>query len=672
MGYLDFMQPLLSITRFGRALKPSEWQEYTDTINRAKNRLGIEQLALATPIRSLPTTINTGIGSLHGALPFLKFVKKMGFTHLQLDPAGAIQPNNISPYLGTLFSYNPWQIDLKPLESKNWGELLPVGTTELIAEGNTEKSRVNIEHVAPQYKEALKLAYENFIEKRKQIRAQSHDFQVLTFMFSDFKKQNQNWLLSDSLYEVLSTKEYSHIVGSDYWKNWSGPSASLDKSLMCPDNQEAKTQRITELKKKYAFDIDLYAFSQFIASEQQRQVNETCKQEGLSLLADKQVGFSNRDQWANQHLFLKDWVMGCPPDFYSAKGQTWGFPIIDPRKIFNKDGTVNANGEGTQLLKQLYAKMFQDFQGGLRIDHAIGLIDPWAYAATADTTLNGSRLFSSPEHKQFNPYSRVQQKFIDPKTPKDEAYRVRKEALNGPQVLKRYAGIITDIIIPEAEKAGVPKEGLIFEDLGALTAPVMAVLQKYKLAGMRVSQYTNPDDPQCTQKPKNCPPQSWIMAGTADASPIWAWAKTMSLRDKWRHAKRLVEDWFPARSAAKQQIIKTLYQHTPLFVQTILTELFITPSKNVLIFFGDLLGWEKSYNHPGLFDDHKNWRLRIPPQFEQTYFDAVKKGKAINLPQILRNAIQLKGLQNTKKTTFSHYDRNLLQQLDKYSDILQE
>lgn len=663
------LEASLDQTKFGRAFKAHEWQGYQDAVNTAKERLGVKQLALATPIRSLPTTINTGVGSLHGAQPFLKFIQKLGFTHLQVDPAGAIQTNNISPYMGTLFSYNPWQIDLKPLESKAWGELLPEGTTELIAEGNKEHDSANIEHVAPQYKDSLKMAFEAFQEKRKTVAKQSHDFQILLLGFEDFKKQNASWLLPDSLYEVLSTKEYGKITGSDYWKNWSGPYAALDKTLMSPDNKVEKQKRIESLQKKYSNDLENYAFTQFIASQQQQIVNEGCKTSGLGLLADKQVGFSNGDAWANQHLFLKDWVLGCPPDFYTAAGQTWGMPVIDPEKIFNKDGSVNQDGTGTKFLRQLYGKMFQDFHGGLRIDHTIGLIDPWVYAAGANTTSKGSRLFSSPENPKLNKYSRIDQKSINKNLGAEHDYRVKEDALKNPLVLKRYASLIMDVIIPEAEKAGIPKEGLIFEDLGTLTTPVVSVFKNYKLAGMRVSQYTDPNNVKCLQRPKTCPPQSWIMAGTADASPVWYWAKNMSLRDKWQHAKRLVQDWFPLNPTAKQNIVKNLYRNTPQFVEAIFTELFLSPAKNVLIFFGDFLGWEKKYNQPGLFDDKQNWRLRIPQQFEKAYFDAVKAGKALNLPQILSNALQVKALQ-TRAKRLTAYDENLVKNLNHYAEIL--
>ena len=81
------------------------------------------------------------------------------------------------------------------------------------------------------------------------------------------------------------------------------------------------------------------------------------------MIADRQVAFSDRDMWAYQSLFLKDWLLGCPPDYFSKDGQAWGFPVLDPEQLFNDDGSL---GKGGKFLKLLYKKMFKDNPGGVR------------------------------------------------------------------------------------------------------------------------------------------------------------------------------------------------------------------------------------------------------------------------------------------------------------------
>lgn len=656
--------------KFGRAFNAHEWQGYQEAINRAKTRLGVKQLAMVTPIRSLPTPINTGVGSLHAGQPFLRFVQKLGFTHIQLDPVGAVHHGNICPYAGTLFSYNPWQIDLKALESSKWGELLPEGTTELIAAGNKEVTRFNVEHVAPRYKEALHMAFESFLEKRKSLAKQSHDFQVLALSFEAYKKQHTSWLLPDGLYEILGAKEYANVKWGDYWKNWVGPYAHLDKVLFTPDNKVQKQKRIEVLQKKYAHEIENYAFTQFLISKQQQVVNENCKISGLTLMADKPIGFSDRDNWANQHLFLKNWSIGTPPDQFSAVGQTWNFPVIDPKHLYNPDGTVNPNAEGTQLLKRIYAKLFQDFHG-LRIDYAMGMIDPWVYPTNAKNTLQGTRLFSSPEHPELGKYSHINRQAINENVPKDSRGRIKKEALSNPKIFNRYAGLLKTVILDEAKKAGIPTENVIFEDIGDVTTPILKVIEVFKLGGMRVSQYANPHDPDCILRPKNSLPESWAITATHDSPSTKQWLKTLSLKDKLHHAERLAEDLFPQDHTYKKDVVKSLFKDTQLFIDTLFTELFLAPAQNVQIFFADWLGMSHTYNRAGLYDNANNWRLRIPQQFEKAYFDSVKVGKGINLPQILSQAIQLKSLSSPKQNVPTD-DAELIKILNYYSEVLKQ
>ena len=58
------------------------------------------------------------------------------------------------------------------------------------------------------------------------------------------------------------------------------------------------------------------------------------------MIADRQVAFSDRDNWAYKSLFLDGWCLGCPPDYFSKDGQAWGFSVVDPDKMFNDDGSL--------------------------------------------------------------------------------------------------------------------------------------------------------------------------------------------------------------------------------------------------------------------------------------------------------------------------------------------
>jgi hypothetical protein len=51
--------------------------------------------------------------------------------------------------------------------------------------------------------------------------------------------------------------------------------------------------------------------------------------------------------------------------------------------------------------------MYQENPGGIRIDHIIGLIDPWVYKGGKMPLISegAARLYSSPKHPELSKYS---------------------------------------------------------------------------------------------------------------------------------------------------------------------------------------------------------------------------------------------------------------------------
>jgi hypothetical protein len=54
------------------------------------------------------------------------------------------------------------------------------------------------------------------------------------------------------------------------------------------------------------------------------------------------------------------------------------------------------------------------------------------------------------------------------------------------------------------------------------------------------------------------------------------------------------------------------------------------------------------YNRPGTSGD-QNWSLRIPDNYEEVYCNNLKNGTALNLPYILKLAIQARGKEFASK-----------------------
>lgn len=628
---------------FGRDLTPPEWQAYRQAIQSAKQALNIRRLGLITPIRSLPASeAESGIGTLPGAKAFFSFMAALGFDTIQIDPEGKTKLSDPSPYAGTVFSANPLSIDLTPLaRDPDWLGLLSPETLDRIVQNNPhpDGSRVAYTYIYPAQEAALREVYQNF--KHYQTSAtdaplapeQAHRLAALQQRFQAFKNKNAAWLEPDALYEALSG-----LYQNDYWPQWQGPQAALDQRLFCPtDTQQAAEaqRRIDELKQQYADAIEAYKFTQFIASEQKNKFKAFADAQGLALMADRQVGFSDRDVWAYRDQFLSGWALGCPPDYFSKSGQAWGFPVLDPDKLFNPDGSL---GTGGQLLRRLFDKIFAENPGGVRIDHIIGLIDPWVYPAHARSTAAGGRLYSSPEHPELSRYAFVGPHDLEQHDDPSRERPVRPEALSD-EVLARYGRILDQIVLPAAHAHGITQDAIICEDLGTLTNPVLELMRRRGYSGIRVTQFVNPQEPHSMYRGRNAEAHHWMTPGTHDNEPLLKWSRDQITEGQGSaHAHMLADDVLPPghdRGAFQYAI-----SHDPLaLARAKFVELFASPARQVQVFFADLFGQDDVYNKPGTHG-HSNWALRVPQQFRDAYFNALQQGRGLNLPEILLSALQ--------------------------------
>lgn len=607
-----------------------------NTIRKALQALGKKNFVFIMHNGSFPSVEgeNTGFGTINsnGGKNFLNYASGL-FDAIQMGPAGKTKTSDSSPYTGTIFSNNPLFIDLKSLTTDKWHNILSEKTFEDIVSNNPNKdtNRTSYSYIIKRQAEALSEAYENFLKLNDK---------ELNKEFEKYKKENDTWLSKDSLYEALSIEH-----GTDFWPKWK---SAMDKNLFNPKTEEEKTayqKRIEEVSKQYTKEIDEYKFIQFVLNKQNLETKKLADSKGIKMIADRQVAFSDRDTWAYQSLFLEGWSLGCPPDYFSKDGQAWGFPVINPEKLYNEDGSL---GEAGILMKNLFKKMFKENPGGVRIDHIVGLIDPWVYKAGKKPMpeQGAGRLYSSPEHPELNKYAIAKLEDLNSTLSSDNEKRVK--TLSKEQI-KLYGRLIEKIVIAAAKEEGLTKDSIVCEDLGTLTNPVAAVMKEYELLGMRLTQFTVPTEPEDPYRCKNITEKCWAMVGTHDNQPVTLWAKNMvHTHEGYLHVKNLVEDLFKEEQDKDALIVK-LTNDAEFLKETKLVELFACKAENIQMFFTDFFNMDKTYNTPGTSGD-KNWSLRLPDNFE--------KMQTINLPLILKKAIISRGEE------FADANKKIIEELD--------
>lgn len=606
------------------------------TIKKALTALGKKNFVFIMHNGSFPAAAgeNTGFGTINsdGGKEFINYAAGL-FDAIQMGPAGKTKKSDSSPYTGTIFSNNPLFIDLKQLTTSKWHKILSEATFNEIIENNPNKgkNRTSYSYITIKQSQALMEAYKNFIKLNdKQLNKE----------FNKYKLENDSWLDKDSLYEAFSLEN-----GSDYWPIWKN---KQDKNIFNPKSNEEKIEfakRIDEISKKYAQEIDEYKFEQFILYKQNLETRKLAESKNIKMIADRQVAFSDRDCWAYQSLFLEGWCLGCPPDYFSKDGQAWGFPVVNPEKLFNSDGSL---GDAGILMKNLYKKMFHENPGGVRIDHIVGLIDPWVYKKGKKPMpeQGAGRLYSSPEHEELKKYAIAKLEDLDTTLTSDKEKRVK--TLTEEQI-KLYGRFIEKIVIAAAKEEGLTKDSIVCEDLGTLTNPVAAVMKDYDLLGMKLTQFTVPTEEDDPYRCKNITPRSWAMIGTHDNQPVTVWANSLiHTHEGYLHVKNLVDDLF-SEEQDKDSIIVKMTNDADFLKETKLVELFACKAENIQIFFTDFFNMNETYNVPGTSGD-KNWSLRLP--------DNYKEMQTINLPLLLKKAIIARGKE------FANKNQKLIEELD--------
>lgn len=574
---------------------------------------------------------DTGRGTPYGpgGPALANFVRQLGFTGLLLGPQGHTSSINPSPYDGTLFSRSILSLNLKALVDQG---LLGRSAWDAILTGNPRQDglRVPYAHVFAAYGRVQEEIYNSFLalKKKQDINALSLDIEIKELW------QSARWLRHDALYEALCMEH-----GGLSWRRWPQTGEDALDRLLCappPGMEAACAHRRRTLAAKYFHVMERYALTQQLLLRQHMDFLDSMHAMGLKVYGDVQVGFSLRDSWSLQAMLLRNYFMGAPPSRTNVKGQPWSYQVLDPAQYQDIDGKP---GPVLDLVAGRLGKMLFEFDG-LRLDHPHGLVCPWVYRADDPdpyhAVQNGARLFSSPDladHPELARHAIVCPGQLDRNQPRYADYWIRDLT---PEQEDRYA-LIMDALMEQVLIHGRRKEDILFEVLSTEPLPLRQVRLRHGLGRFRVTQKADPDNPRDVYRSENAQPQDWIMVGNHDTPTIWHLAKTWQGNGQgMKQALYLARRLQPTDPGA---LAATLAADPRRMVHAKVAELFLSPARNVMIFFADLFGLEENYNTPGTLDED-NWTLRVPPDFSHLYNRGKRRGEVLNLHAVLALALR--------------------------------
>lgn len=636
---------------FQRRLRPDEEKDYRNNVLQpAFDYLGTEEVAMIIHGSCYPeANKDVGVGSPYGkvAEKLIPFEMLHGFNSNQLGPVGVLRnAQSVSPYESSVFTKNYLFIDFNELTTDKYAKILSPRVINSVFDDSTKNGENYAYSKFPDafanYDYCIKSAYKTFREK---VNNKDPKALALSNEYDDFKRKKGNAIYKEALFDVLE-KTYA----TDKYEKWDEIDKNLISLLEKGDVEaQARYRKVVHRSKE---DFDTYIFGQFILDKQVKENNKIREKLGFKYISDLLVGFSKSDEWANQDLFLKDYKMGCPYGGKHNGPQLWDIPVLDPNKFFNPDGSLAAGGK---FLKAKMQSALEDFDN-VRIDHALGLIDPYIYDKNSVRIVDG---YVDMDRFRGNNVSYLPH--IDP---------------NG-----NYKNVLNKIILPTLNEYGIANDYPVWEDLSTNTPTFDYVYrEKNHLPGITQLEWVRAENSQ--------DPGDWGLVGSHDSSPARQMIEKDWIRnhDAWNIfylAGFLNSN--PNRAHQRDEYCKKIGSDPVERVKAKFAELFLTCNK-IQISFADFFGINKTYNIGGSQDD-KNWKLRLNEDFEDTYYKNLSSEHptAINMPEILKLAVQAKADMNNVKRAHDlnlhdseipaendYHVQQMLDNLDKYQKILEE
>jgi len=336
--------------------------------------------------------------------------------------------------------------------------------------------------------------------------------------------------------------------------------------------RDKRSPEVARFRAEQAEAIDLERWLQFEIGRQLAGCAGVARDAGLALGVYQDLALGSApdgaDTWSFRELFAFGASVGAPPDDYSATGQDWGFPPLDPTRL--RDGGY---AYWIGMLRAVLASA-----GAVRIDHALGL----------------HRLFWIPAGRSGAEGTYVRQ-------PEDELLGIL--ALES----RRHRALV------------------VGEDLGTVPPELSGLLASYGVLSSRVLYFER--EGRAFRPPVAYSARALATANTHDLAPIAGWLEGRDLVLR-REAGQLASDAALAdalaRRAADREALATLLRAEGLvpgegsepapaaWIAAIHALLCRTPSPLVGLSLDDLAAETEPVNLPGLsLEVYASWQRRM-------------------------------------------------------------
>src|SRR5688572_1869760 len=301
---------------------------------------------VAIPVFSLRSKKSFGVGEFNDLELLADWADSVGLRVIQILPVNDTIANHSwsdsYPYAAiSAFALHPLYINLDKVAGKSNALLVTS-----LAEKQQRLNKLSYVDYVEVVKTKLEVLAEIFSNTSKDF-FEEEDYQ-------DFYSANKYWLVPYAAFSYLRDKYQT----SDFSK-WESYSVYSKKAI-------DKLSKDDAARRQFSF----HYFTQFHLHRQLEEAAGYCHKKGIVLKGDIPIGVYRNgcDAWANPDLFNMDQQAGAPPDDFAVKGQNWGFPTYNWKKM---------QEDHFDWWRKRFQQMSYYFDA-FRIDHILGFFRIWS------------------------------------------------------------------------------------------------------------------------------------------------------------------------------------------------------------------------------------------------------------------------------------------------------
>jgi len=602
---------------------------------------------LLAPLFSLRGGNDLGAGDAGTLREFVAWAARHGFAAVQILPVNEMCAD-FSPYnLRSAFALDPLVIETTPeavpwLRRKKFEKICEAHDVERLRRGDVDYPRVF----------ALKRALLEAAFAKFNKEGDDEDF-------DEFCEAENEWLEEYALYRALvdwggaspapegaagdaTTRLHDYATtrrtdGTDSGEAASsGSSASVmscsrvvdgsrvvalfdaPPGAICPSPALARAWLASQddtTRREFVHRMRFFAFVQWLAHSQWRELNAFARALGVLLIGDVPVGVSieSHDVWAWPELFNTSLSCGAPPegafqgDAFTARwGQNWGFPLYNWRTM--SEDNFAWWRRRLRLLRRIFPL--------LRVDHALGFF----------------RIYSFPWRPQENEWfahlsddqaravtGGALPRFVDGG---DETAESREHN-------RRHGEFLMRVFLEEVDS-------FVAEDLGTVPPYVRPTLAELGIPGFKIPQWERNEDGSgggSLVAGTEYPRLSFATFATHDHPPLRTmWNELFDRAHAPEYADRATREMRELLDFCGAQSLSTEQAFNRDIHLAFLRGLFACNSWLAVHMITDLFGSDMRVNIPGVSGG--NWTARIPAPIAQ--WDALHADILRELPRMPR------------------------------------